>query len=201
MMDGLLGLRHDAIIGCHHQDDDIGSLGTTRPHGRERLVTRRIQKGHHATRCFDVISTDVLGNPTGLTRCHTGFADMVEQRGLAVIDVPHDCHHRRTRQQGVFGRASLFLFQEGIRIIELGRKRLVPHFLDHDHGRFLIECLIDGHHGAQFHQRLDDFSGFDRHLVRQIGHGNRLWHMHIANDLFDRLRCVVRGLGMMTVTA
>ncbi len=27
VVDRLLGLRHDAVIGSHHQDDDVGDLG------------------------------------------------------------------------------------------------------------------------------------------------------------------------------
>ena len=35
----------------------------------------------------------MLGNATGFTGNHIGFADRVEQRGLAVVDVAHDGHH------------------------------------------------------------------------------------------------------------
>jgi NhaP-type Na+/H+ and K+/H+ antiporter len=40
----------------------------------------------------------VLGDPAGLARHHAGLAQRVEQRGLAVVDVTHDRHHRRPRQ-------------------------------------------------------------------------------------------------------
>ena len=49
-----------------------------------------------------------------------------------------------------------FLFQEGFRIVQLGGQRLVAHFLDDDHGRFLVQRLVDGDHLAQLHQVLDD---------------------------------------------
>jgi hypothetical protein len=37
-------LRHDAVVGRHHQDHDVGGLGTTGTHGGERLVTRGVDE-------------------------------------------------------------------------------------------------------------------------------------------------------------
>ena len=39
-----------------------------------------------------LVSTDVLGDATGFSRCHTSFSDGVEQACLAVIHVAHDGH-------------------------------------------------------------------------------------------------------------
>ena len=41
-------LRHDAVIGGHHQHDDVGGLGAARAHGGEGLVARRIDEGDEA---------------------------------------------------------------------------------------------------------------------------------------------------------
>ena len=43
--DRLLGLRHDAVVGRHHQDDDVGHLGAAGAHGGEGLVARRVEEG------------------------------------------------------------------------------------------------------------------------------------------------------------
>ena len=43
-------LRHHAVVGRHHQDDDVGRLGAARAHGREGLVARRVEEGHLAVR-------------------------------------------------------------------------------------------------------------------------------------------------------
>ena len=48
----------------------------------------------------------------------------------------------------VFG---ILFVEEGIRIIELGGKRLVAKFLDDDHRGFLVEMLVDGHHNPHLH--------------------------------------------------
>ena len=61
-------------------------------------MTRRVEEGDHAARRFDVVGADVLRDAAGLARGHLG-ADVVQQRGLAVVDVAHDGDHRRTRQR------------------------------------------------------------------------------------------------------
>ena len=38
VVDGLHGLGHDAVVGGHHQDGDIGDHGAPGPHGGEGLV-------------------------------------------------------------------------------------------------------------------------------------------------------------------
>ena len=164
-----LGLRHHAIVGRNHQNHDVGSLGAARAHRRKRFVSRRIQEGDHAARRFHVIRADMLGNAARLAMGDTGFADIVEQRGLAVVHMSHHRDHRRSRRHDVFLGADSILHQESIGIVQLGGKWLMPHFLDENHRRFLIEHLIDSDHGAHLHQGLDHFSGLYRHLVRQVG--------------------------------
>jgi hypothetical protein len=187
VMDRFLGLRHDAVIGGHHQDDQVGRLGAARPHRRKGFVARRIEEGDHAAGRFDVVGTDVLRDAAGLAVCHATLADVVEQRGLAVVDVTHDRDHRSPRQlHHVLVLA--FVGEEGIGIVELGGECLVAHFLDHDHRGFLVQHLVDGHHRSHLHQGLDDLGRLDRHLVCQIGDRNRLRHMHFAHDGLDRLR-------------
>jgi hypothetical protein len=72
VLDGLFRLRHDAVIGRHHQNHDVGGLGAAGTHGGKRLVTRGIQEGHHAPRRLDMVGTDVLGDAAGFARCHLG---------------------------------------------------------------------------------------------------------------------------------
>ena len=45
VVEGLDGLGHDAVVGRHHQDDDVGGLGAAGPHGGERLVARGVDEG------------------------------------------------------------------------------------------------------------------------------------------------------------
>ena len=45
MADGLFGLRHDAVVGRHHQHRDIGDVGSAGPHFGECLVAGRVDEG------------------------------------------------------------------------------------------------------------------------------------------------------------
>ena len=96
VLDGFLGLGHDAVIGRHHQNHNVSCFGTTRTHGGKCLVSRRIQEGDHAARRFDVVGANMLGNTTGFARGDFGAADVVQKRGLAVVHVAHDGHHGGT---------------------------------------------------------------------------------------------------------
>ena len=102
MVDRFHRLRHDAVVGGDDQHDDIGDLGAARAHGGKRFMARRIEKRHAAAVDLDVISADMLGDAAMLLGRHVGAANGVEQGGLAVIDVTHDRHHRRARQQRAF---------------------------------------------------------------------------------------------------
>ncbi len=53
MLDRFDGLRHDAVVGRHHQDHDVGDLGAARTHRGERRVARRIEEGDLALVGFD----------------------------------------------------------------------------------------------------------------------------------------------------
>ena len=79
MINGFDSLRHDAVIRCNHQHDNIGCLGATGAHGGEGRVARRIQEGDHAARGGHVISADVLGNTARFSGGHLGAPDIVQQ--------------------------------------------------------------------------------------------------------------------------
>ena len=179
--DRFLGLRHHAVVGRHHQDHDVGRLGAARAHRGERGVARRVEEGDHAARRLDVVGADVLRDAARLAGRHARGADVVEQRGLAVVDVAHDGDHRRARLQLVRVCGVGLFLEERLGIVELGGERLVAHLLDHDHRRLLVELLVDGDHLAQLHQLLDDLGRLDRHLVRQVGDADRLGHVHFLH--------------------
>ena len=94
MLNGFLGLRHNAVIGRHHQDNDISTLGTASTHGGKRRVARGIQEGHHAVIGFYVVGTDMLGNTTGLAGSNLGATDVIQQRGFTVVNVTHHADNR-----------------------------------------------------------------------------------------------------------
>ncbi|MNQ64530.1 hypothetical protein D3C85_789580 [compost metagenome] len=180
VLHGFLGLRHHAVVGRHHQDDDVGGLGTTGTHGGKRCVARGVEEGHHAAVGFHVVGADVLGDATRFTGRHLGAANVVEQRGLAMVDVTHDGDHRRARlglalELEGFGQ----LFFQGVLA---DQRDLVAQLFGHQLRGFLVEHLVDGHRGAHLEHELDDFRALDRHLRSQFGHCDGLANADFTHD-------------------
>ena len=98
MVDGLQRLRHHAVVGRHHQHDDVGHLGSPSPHHGEGFMARSVQEGDQALVLFDLVGPDVLGDASGFLGGDVGFSDRIQQGGLAVVHVAHDGDHRRPRR-------------------------------------------------------------------------------------------------------
>ena len=107
VIDRFDGLRHHAVVGGDHQHHDVGQLGAARAHRGERRMARGIEEGDDALLGLHVVRADMLGDAAGFAGGHLGAADVVQQRGLAVVDVTHDGDHRRTR--GLFALLCLGL--------------------------------------------------------------------------------------------
>ena len=71
----------------HH---DVGELGAALAHLGECGMAGGIEEADHALRRFNVIRADVLRNSAGFAIGHFGAANVVQQRGLAVVNVAHD---------------------------------------------------------------------------------------------------------------
>ena len=89
----------------------------------------RIEERDHAFRRFHVVRADVLRDAARFARRHLRAADVVEQRGLAVVDVTHDGDDRRTRL-GTRSRA-LFALQIFFDLVALEHLGDVAHLFDH----------------------------------------------------------------------
>ena len=100
VVDGLEGLRHDAVIRGDHDHRDVGDLRAAGAHGRERLVAGRVEEHDAAAILLDLAGADVLGDAAALAGGDGRGADGVEQAGLAVVDVPHDGHDRAPAAPG-----------------------------------------------------------------------------------------------------
>ena len=99
MADRLNRLRHDPVVGCHDEDDDIGHLGSAGAQCGESLVTRGIDEGDLAISDLRLIGADVLCDTSGLTSDHVGTPDRIQQLCLAMVDMAHDGHHGRSEDQ------------------------------------------------------------------------------------------------------
>ena len=167
VLDGLDGLRHDAIVSGDDENDDIGRIRTTCTHGGKGGVTRGIKEGDSALRGLHAVGADVLGNTTRFAGDDFGLADVVEQRGFTVVNVAHDGHDRRTLDDVT----RVFVgFSHDLRFefVFFEQDVLVSHFFGDKRGGFLVEQLVNGHHRTQFHHDFDQFARFDAHFLRQF---------------------------------
>src|SRR5688572_5199194 len=187
VIDRFARLRHDAVIGGDDQDDDIGDLGAARTHQRKRFVTWRVEEDDAAVIAdVDVVSADVLSDTASFAFGDFGFADGVEQRGLAVIDVTHHGDDRRARLQVL-----------GTRLVAFGGDQLFLEAAHLDLGAELacdvlgvldIERAVDGHHHALHQQLREHVLHAHVELVGEILHRHAFGQRDRASDRRRRRR-------------
>ena len=147
MADRLDRLLHDAVIGGDHQHDDVGDVGAARPHRGKGLVAGGVDKGDLlAAAQSDPIGADMLGDAAGLAGGDVGFAQRVEQRGLAVVDMAHHRNDRRARLQRLF--AVLLAAQADLDIGLGNPAQPVAELGDDELGGVGVDDLVDRRHHA-----------------------------------------------------
>ena len=157
VVDGLDGLGHDAVVGGHDQDGDVGAHGAAGAHLGEGGVARGVQEGDGLAVDLDGVRADVLGDAAGLAGDHVRLPDGVQQGRLAVVDVAHDDHDRGTGLELL--RRVLVVVEEALLD---GDDDLVLHaaaqLSGHVFGGVVVDGLVDGGKDAVLHQALDDVS-------------------------------------------
>ncbi len=186
MIDRFNGLRHDAVISCNDQHNNIRRLGTTRTHGGKSLVTWRVEECNFIPGCHVyLIGADMLGNPPCLAGNHICLAKRIQQRCLTVVNVTHDCDHRRTWSLQliniIVGDQTFFDIRRGNPL------HCVTHFFRDKLSAVAIDHIVDLHHFTLFHQDLDDINGTFRHTVGELLYGNRFRDHNFADNLCRRL--------------
>ena len=155
----LLRLRLYAVVGRDDKHRDVRDLGAAGAHGREGLVARGVEERDLAPVVLGLVGADVLRDPTRLGLDHGGFADRVQERRLAVIDVAHDRDHGRPVDEVLRGvledLGELVLFGDVL-------DRHVALDLGRDHLDGLVgERLRDRDHLPEAHHDLDDLGRRD----------------------------------------
>ena len=188
MVECLDRLRLDAIIGGDDEHGDIRHLRAAGAHGGECLVARRIDEGD-GTLCLagvgdDLVGADVLGDPTGLASDDIRLADRVEQLGLAVVDVAHDGHDRRTRHE--IALVALVLAEverEGLEqfaILVLGRHHLdvEVEFATEELQCVVIDRLGRGDHLPELEEHGHEICRARIDLLREVGQARTTGKSH-----------------------
>ena len=200
VVDGLNRLGHDAVVGGHHQDGHIGDHGAAGAHGGEGLVAGGVQEGDGLALHVHLIGADVLGDAAGLARRHVGVADIVQQGGLAVVDVAHDHHH------GGAGLQILLLVLGGVDEPLLdGDNDLLFHLaaqlLGNDGGGVEVDDVAEGGHDAVLHQGLDHLGAGLLHTGGQLAHADGVWDLDSQRSLFGDLQLEPAHLLLLLLAA
>ena len=185
-------LRHHAVIRRDHDDDDIRHLRAACTHAGESLVTRGIEEDDLAAECrrvllgdADLVGTDVLRDATGLARGHVCFADCIQQRGLAMIDVTHDSDDRWAHD---FDFADVFLseqrFERFVRhlVFEADDAGVGAELTRHILHQFSIERLVHGDKDTAHQERRDEILATDSELFCEVLYADTLGHRDGAGD-------------------
>src|SRR5208337_4354151 len=192
VVDSLQGLRHNAVVGGHHDDHDVSDLCAAGSHAGEGFVAGGIEEDDLAAgggRAFlgelHFVSADVLGDAAGFAFGNMGFANVIEQRSFAVIDVAHDGDDRRAwdfKLAGVFGFEDLFDGLVGDLLFVTddsgGGAELGGDVFDH----LGVEGLVDGDEDAAHEQRGDEVLGANFEFFGKILDADALGDGDFAGD-------------------
>ena len=168
MIDRLNGLRHDAVVGCDDQHNNVGHVGAPRAHRSERGVTRRIDKRDFRPFVVNAICPYVLCNSANFACRYARLSNRVHERSFAMINVAHE------RDDGTAGLELLLLFNNRGRrrnhnlfdfvdaaafftALFFENKTVVLANLGRDVG---LNCLIDIRENVETHQLRDELMRF-----------------------------------------
>ncbi len=156
-------------------------------------MPRRIQERHglaafrriHSAR----IRANRLGDAARLPSRHLGLADVIQQRRLAVIDVPHHSHHRWPRLKAVDVR----LVDKVPRLLGAVPDTLInvqnihAILLSHELDRLRVERGVDLHGQTLHEQFFHDIHRRHRQHLREVRHRHAV-RPHLEDLLADRRR-------------
>ena len=123
-------------------------------------MTRSIEERNAATVFqLHVICTDMLCNTSGFTGNYVRLTDIVEQRGLTVVNVSHHCNNRSARLQ-IF--RCIFFFNDSLCHFRTYIFCLESELFCHQIDCFRIQTLVDGNHDTNAHTSSDNL--IDRYI-------------------------------------
>ena len=184
MVDRFFRLRHDTVIRGDDEHDDVSHFCAARSHHRESLVAWRVEEDDLSSALLDVIRPDVLRNAARLAGGDIRFANRIEQRRFAVVDVTHDGDHGPTRC-GALRAALLDRFELDGRF-ERNDFRIDVEILRDLQRQIGAERLVDGDHEALLHQKmLHEVVRLDVELIGELLDRYAFRERDLASRLFE----------------
>lgn len=192
VVDTLYGLRFDSFIRSHDDDGDVGELRSSGAHDGEGLMSGSIQECYPVPVLLDLVGTDLLGDSSGFSCCDVRLADIVEDRRLPVIDMPHDADdrssanllHRIVVLQEVFdipandarNRDLVLLFLHDLDIEKVGD----------DEAGLKIDPRIQIHHHPVLQEFSDHLGHRDSDLVAELLDGQEFRQRYLLTGLIGK---------------
>ena len=154
MIDGLQRLRHHAVIGADHQNDDICDLGAPGTHPGKRFVAGSVDENDLFAVMRHLRGADVLGNAAGFAIGHAASSriasssDVLPWSTWPMIVTTGGARNLILRFFGQFHFPGRFFFEAE----RVGRgAELSRQILSH----LYIEALVDGREDLAVDQLLD----------------------------------------------
>ena len=176
MTESLQCLGHQSIIGSDDEHNNIGDICTAGAHGGEGGVARGVDKRDRVAFPVDGVGPNALGDASGFSGSHLRATNGIQQGGLAVINVTHECDDWTAKLfllgfgLNGLGRfdSNLLLFMDsgtGDALFTLKHKAIHVTELG---GDFRLHGLVDVGEDLHPHQILDDLEGRNFQLCRQF---------------------------------
>ena len=140
-----------------------------------------------------LVGADMLSDAAGFPGNDIGFADGVQKRRLAVVDMAHDRDHRRPQEHG-FDRIGLLL-ENVLGGLDGGDLGLDSVFIGKEHGRIRVHGLVLRGHDAHGHKLFHDVADLLPHHLGEFL--DRAAFLDL-DDLFPRLGDI-RHIGLLRV--
>ena len=211
VVDSLDRLRHHVVVSRNDDNRNVSNLRTTRTHRRKCLVTGGIEEGDLLTIQLNAICTDVLRDTAGLTLDDVGLTDIIQQRGLTVVNVTHHNHDRRTRDQLLLGVALVLDSLLDLHRYELNRE---TELLGNHYECLSVQTLVDRHHKTEVHTSHNDLIDRNVHHRSQLADGYELRNLqyralhlltlhllvHLGRNSLALLLTVLRALALRVLS-
>jgi hypothetical protein len=179
-------LRHDAVIGCNDEHDDICNFCAAGTHAGEGFVARCVNENNFAYVNLHGIRADMLGDSSGFAAGHIGFANRVEQTCLAMIHVAHHGYDRRTRHK-IFRLFSFSDVENRFFFKGDDADDAVKSF-GKSCSCWSVERLIDAGENSLVQQNFQKIFRTHVQLFRQLADGDAFCDGDFAPRTFDRRR-------------
>ena len=189
MRDSLPGSRHHRVVSRNNNNSYIGNLSTAGTHGRESLVSGRIEEGYLTTTFQrNAVSSNMLGNTSRLAGDDICIADVVEQRGFSMVNMAHDGDNRRPWHELAL---IIYLLAYGLLNLRTHVFGLETKLFSHHIYGFCVEPLVDRGHDSDAHQRRNNFGNAYIHHRSQLADGYKFSQLQrLAFLLFSACLCI-----------